>query len=43
MVATGDNARPWLAAVIGVAGLVGSFFVIRMAARRVGVGKRADG
>jgi len=34
IVSTGDNPRPMLAAVIGVAGLVGSFFVIRMGRKR---------
>ena len=37
IVSTGDNSRPMLAAVIGVAGLIGSFFVIRMGNKRVGV------
>jgi hypothetical protein len=37
IVSTGENPRPMLAAVIGVAGLVGSFFVIRMGNKRVGV------
>lgn len=40
IVSTGDNPRPMLAAVIGVAGLIGSFFVIRMGNKRVGVGER---
>jgi uncharacterized membrane protein YbaN (DUF454 family) len=43
IVSSGGNPRPMLAAVIGVAGLVGSFFVIRMAGKRVGVeGQRDD-
>ncbi len=37
IVSTGDSPRPMLAAVIGVAGLIGSFFVIRMGNKRVGV------
>ena len=37
IVSTGENPRPMLAAVIGVAGLIGSFFVIRMGNKRVGV------
>ncbi len=34
IVSTGDNPRPMLAAIIGLAGLVGSFFVIRLGSRR---------
>jgi len=34
LVGTGSNPRPVLAAVIGVAGLVGSFFVIRLGSVR---------
>lgn len=34
IVGTGDNARPMLAAFIGLAGLVGSFFVVRLGSRR---------
>ena len=41
IVGTGDNPRPMLAAVIGVAGLIGSFFVIRMGTKRVGVEERS--
>jgi len=41
IVSTGDNPRPMLAAVIGVAGLIGSFFVIRMGNKRVGVEERS--
>jgi len=41
IVSTGDNPRPALAAVIGVAGLIGSVFVIRMGGRRVGVEERS--
>lgn len=37
IVSTGDNPRPMLAAVIGVAGLIGSFFVIRMGNKRLGI------
>ena len=36
MVGTGDTPRPDLAAVIAAAGLVGSFFVIRLGTRRAG-------
>ena len=36
VVSTGASPRPTLAAVIGVAGLIGSFFVIRMGNKRVG-------
>jgi len=42
IVSTGDNPRPMLAAVIGVAGLIGSFFVIRMGAKKVGVEDRSE-
>ena len=42
IVSTGDNPRPMLAAVIGVAGLIGSFFVIRMGAKKVGVEERSE-
>ena len=42
IVSTGDNPRPMLAAVIGVAGLIGSFFVIRMGNKRVGVEEQAE-
>lgn len=41
IVSTGANSRPMLAAVIGVAGLIGSFFVIRMGNKRVGVEERS--
>jgi uncharacterized membrane protein YbaN (DUF454 family) len=42
IVSTGDNPRPVLAAGIGVAGLVGSVFVIRMAGRRLGAEGRSQ-
>lgn len=36
LVVTGSNPRPMLAAAIGLAGLVGSFFVIRLGRERMG-------
>lgn len=42
IVSTGDNPRPMLAAVIGVAGLIGSVFVIRMGNKRVGVEEQSE-
>lgn len=42
IVTTGDNPRPVLAAVIGVAGLIGSFFVIRMGNKRVRVDEQPE-
>jgi len=35
LVGTGSNPRPFVAAIIGAAGLVGSYFVIRLGRRRI--------
>lgn len=43
IVSTGDNPRPMLVAVIGAAGLIGSFFVIRMGSTRTGTEDEAGG
>ena len=40
IVSAGDNPRPMLVGAIGVAGLIGSYFVIRMGSKRVGIEDR---
>jgi uncharacterized membrane protein YbaN (DUF454 family) len=41
IVSTGDNPRPMLVGAIAVAGLIGSYFVIRTGSKRVGTDDRS--
>jgi len=37
MVTLGDNPRPGFAAILGILGLIGSFFIIRLGRAEIGV------